>query len=143
MVVKPVEGVTELWEFMNLRINSHPLHIHLTSFQVLNQQEFANVDYESGICSLDKPYLEEGSCFTEAPGDPYDYQKGWKDTVILWPSVITRVLIRFSTRNGSSFKFDPTDGPGYLWHCHIVDHEDNVMMRPFRVIRNSSTVSYS
>jgi FtsP/CotA-like multicopper oxidase with cupredoxin domain len=141
VAVTPAEGETELWELMNLKTNAHPLHVHLTSFRVLNQQAFSNVTYEAAECSLGKAYLEPGSCFTEAPGEPTDWQKGWKDTVILWPSVVTRVLVRFSARNGSAFGFDPTQGPGYLWHCHIVDHEDNVMMRPFKIVRNSTAAA--
>ncbi|KAH7279975.1 hypothetical protein KP509_37G045800 [Ceratopteris richardii] len=138
IVQKPVEGTTEIWELVNLRINVHPIHIHLVQFQVLNQQSFSSLSYESGNCSLQVAYGENGSCFLEPAKDPYIYQRGWKDTVITWPGVVTRVIIRFSQRNGSAFGFDPSEGPGYAWHCHIVDHEDNVMMRPFVVTPNNT-----
>ncbi|KAH7296127.1 hypothetical protein KP509_26G010100 [Ceratopteris richardii] len=134
----PMEGTTEIWELMNLRINAHPIHIHLVQFRVLNQQTFSNRSFELGTCSVNIAYGENGSCYTEPPRDPYIYQRGWKDTVITWPNVVTRVLIRFTQRNGLPFKFDPSEGPGYAWHCHIVDHEDNVMMRPFVVTANES-----
>ncbi|MCO5594030.1 hypothetical protein L7F22_048049 [Adiantum nelumboides] len=138
VVQAPTEGSTEVWEFMNLRINAHPIHIHLVQFQVINQQSFNGDLAELSGCSFDIAYGEDGSCFTEAPREPYTCQKGWKDTVITWPAVVTRVLIRFTRRDGSAFAFDPSQGPGYAWHCHIVDHEDNVMMRPFVVTPNNT-----
>ncbi|KAI5060954.1 hypothetical protein GOP47_0023459 [Adiantum capillus-veneris] len=138
VVQTPIEGTTEIWELMNLRINAHPIHIHLVQFQVLNQQSFVGNSTLLSTCSFDIAYGEEGTCFIEAPREPYAYQRGWKDTVITWPATVTRVLIRFTQRDGSAFAFDPSKGPGYAWHCHIVDHEDNVMMRPFQVTPNNT-----
>ena len=69
---------------------------------------------------------------------------GWRDTVIMHPGEITRILIRWqptsspityyqSLAGTNLYEFDPTAGPGYVWHCHIIDHEDNEMMRPYKV----------
>ena len=65
---------------------------------------------------------------------------GWKDTIKALPDQITRIVIRWapiltpinSVKPGQNlYPFDPTVGPGYAWHCHIIDHEDNEMMRPY------------
>jgi FtsP/CotA-like multicopper oxidase with cupredoxin domain len=76
-----------------------------------------------------------------APPAPRD--QGWKDTVKVFPCAVTRLAVRFApqdvaagaTKPGvNSFPFDPTSGgPGYVWHCHILDHEDNEMMRPMLI----------
>lgn len=87
------------------------------------------------------------------PPDPNEF--AWKDTIKVFPGTITRVLIRFAPQDipvgdvspgQNKFPFDPTaglevkhdkfgypGGPGYVWHCHIIDHEDNSMMRPYVV----------
>ncbi len=61
-------------------------------------------------------------------------ERGWKDTVRMLPGEVTRFLIRFKPNDDSAaFPFDATAQPGYVWHCHILDHEDNEMMRPYHV----------
>jgi FtsP/CotA-like multicopper oxidase with cupredoxin domain len=71
---------------------------------------------------------------------PSPQEAGWKDTVIAFPGFVTRLVIRWApeatpidaVRPGQNlYSFDPTKGPGYLAHCHILDHEDNEMMRPY------------
>jgi FtsP/CotA-like multicopper oxidase with cupredoxin domain len=74
---------------------------------------------------------------------PDSNEAGWKDTLKMFPGgfgAVTRLVIRWApvdvAANGaqpgqSLFSFDPTTGPGYVWHCHILDHEDNEMMRPY------------
>ncbi len=84
------------------------------------------------------PYLKGDA----TPPDPWE--SGWKDTAKSFPGQVLRMLVRFaptdkkvnpkkSWAGHNFFSFDPTGGPGYVWHCHIVDHEDNDMMRPYRV----------
>ncbi len=73
------------------------------------------------------------------PANPNE--KGWKDTFIMYPGEVTTVVVRFaptdlpvnSPPEDLMFGFDPSEGPGYVWHCHIIDHEDNEMMRPYLV----------
>lgn len=61
-------------------------------------------------------------------------ERGWKDTIQMNPGEVTRILVRFSPVDGTAqYPFDATAAPGYVWHCHILDHEDNEMMRPFEV----------
>jgi spore coat protein A, manganese oxidase len=76
------------------------------------------------------------------PLPPNTNENGWKDTYIVYPGEVTTFIIRYAPTDLSTatkpsdlkFGFDPSMGPGYVWHCHIIDHEDNEMMRPFRVI---------
>ncbi len=77
---------------------------------------------------------------------PEPHEIGWKDTVVTYPGEVTRIAVRFAptdipntvTDSGSlGYPFDPDDGHGYVWHCHILDHEDNEMMRPTEVLTNT------
>lgn len=81
--------------------------------------------------------------FLQGPASPaLPNEKGWKDTYIVYPGEVTTFAIRFAPTDipltaGPSelmFGFDPSEGPGYVWHCHIIDHEDNEMMRPYSVL---------
>ncbi len=79
------------------------------------------------------------------PAPPLPNETGWKDTVVMYPGEVTRIAVRWAQQDGSPFPFDatgltpnaldasgvPNVGPGYVWHCHIIDHEDNEMMRPY------------
>lgn len=75
---------------------------------------------------------------------PRPEEAGWKDTVMALPMQVTRIVVRWAPTGlpawtppfAASYPFDPAVGPGYVWHCHIVDHEDNEMMRPTHVISN-------
>ena len=78
------------------------------------------------------------------PANPNE--NGWKDTFVMYPGEVTTVVVRFAPTdletttpaNMLLFGFDPSKGPGYVWHCHIIDHEDNEMMRPYKVIASPS-----
>ena len=72
-------------------------------------------------------------------------ERGWKDTLRMNPGEVTTIVVRFapaafaptvdpSTLPNAGFPFDPKPDPGYVWHCHIIDHEDNEMMRPYKVV---------
>jgi len=75
---------------------------------------------------------------------PLPSEQGWKDTVIMYPGEVTRIVVRWAptdlpnttTATNAYYPFDPNGGHGYVWHCHIIDHEDNEMMRPTSVIAN-------
>jgi spore coat protein A len=77
---------------------------------------------------------------------PLAHEAGWKDTVITFPGQVTRILVRWAPTDipagtapaNASFPFNPNGGHGYVWHCHIVDHEDNEMMRPDAVMPNKA-----
>jgi len=76
------------------------------------------------------------------PEPPSPSESGWKDVFLAPPFMVTRVRLRFAPQavkesdlfpGKNTFPFDPTEGPGYVWHCHILDHEDNDMMRPMAI----------
>ncbi|MCU0874721.1 MAG: multicopper oxidase [Pirellulaceae bacterium] len=108
----PAVGATELWEIYNTTGDAHPMHVHEVAFEVVNRQGLAlNADGE-----VAEPIQLAGSI---SPPEPWE--TGRKDTVIAYPGQVTRIRARFNT-------------PGqYVWHCHIVEHEDNEMMRPYRI----------
>jgi len=107
----PAVGATEVWEFYNATADAHPMHIHEVAFQVVNRQAIV-VDEAAGTVQV-----AAGS----APTPPEAWENGWKDTVIAYPGQVTRLRLRFTN-------------PGqFVWHCHIVEHEDNEMMRPYRI----------
>jgi FtsP/CotA-like multicopper oxidase with cupredoxin domain len=111
----PALGAVEIWEFYNATADAHPIHIHEVLFQVLDRQAvFVRPGAEMGAGGFE---VVPGS--TPTPGEPWE--QGFKDTVIAYPGQVTRVAALF-------------DQPGqFVWHCHIVEHEDNEMMRPYRV----------
>jgi spore coat protein A len=83
---------------------------------------------------------------------PQSWENGWKDTIIAYPGEVTRIIARFApqdiavagvTPGQNLFPFDPTYGPGYVWHCHIIDHEDNEMMRPYIPTRNPNNTLFN
>lgn len=109
-------------------------------FQLLNRQRFQS-SYLRAYNALNPvlpatttinpptgPYLQDGA-LAPAPNE-----LGWKDTVRMNPGEVTRILVRFATSNGGGFPFDAKAAPGYVWHCHILEHEDNEMMRPYQLI---------
>jgi FtsP/CotA-like multicopper oxidase with cupredoxin domain len=107
----PAAGDTELWELHNATADAHPMHIHEVVFEVVNRQDITVDEVEQTV------QLAPGS--TPTPAETWE--RGLKDTVIAYPEQVTRVRARFDT-------------PGqYVWHCHIVEHEDNEMMRPYRI----------
>ncbi|BFI43428.1 spore coat protein A, manganese oxidase [Marchantia polymorpha subsp. ruderalis] len=128
-------GATEIWQFISLTPSvAHPIHLHLVKFHVLDVQPMDTGSYLNSTCSLIYDYGQPGSCFL-GPSRPPDPQEiGWKDIASAWPGNVTRILVTFRSQDGSAFGFDPTGEPGFLWHCHLLSHEDNSMMRPMNVV---------
>ncbi|MEH2466083.1 multicopper oxidase family protein [Nostoc sp.] len=119
---KPRLGTTEVWEFYNTTQAPHPIHLHLVPFLILNRQKFAgSVMPVTTNLGKTKLFLKNVSLIGN-PQTPPLSQKGWKDTVVVNPGEIVRIITTF-------------DKPGYyMWHCHILEHEDFDMMRPFQVV---------
>jgi spore coat protein A, manganese oxidase len=138
----PMLGATEMWEIVNMTGDTHPIHIHLVQFQILNRQKVNARRYEAAFTAAN-PLLPAA---TYTPVDPSPYlkgkptpadpnERGWKDTFRMNPGEVTRILVRFAPQDESpAYAFDATAEPGYVWHCHILEHEENDMMRPFHVI---------
>jgi spore coat protein A len=109
----PVLDSTEIWNLINTTDDSHPIHLHLVRFQILDRRSFDIAAYwTTGKLNYFGPAI---------PPDPSE--AGWKDTVRADPAMVTRIIIRFEGFTGR-----------YVWHCHILEHEDNEMMRPYDVI---------
>jgi len=108
----PAAGSTEIWEIYDTTEDAHPIHVHLVQFQVVNRQPLATDS--SG--ELVTPLTPVGT-----PTPPEAWETGTKDTVIAYPGHVTRIRARFDLRGR------------YVWHCHILEHEDNEMMRPYVV----------
>jgi FtsP/CotA-like multicopper oxidase with cupredoxin domain len=108
----PNVGDTEVWEFYNFTADAHPMHVHEVVFEVVNREGLLlNHDDDARI-----PMKLTGEV---RPPEPWE--TGFKDTVIAYPGEVTRIRAKYDT-------------PGqFVWHCHIVEHEDNEMMRPYRI----------
>lgn len=104
---------TEIWELVNTTDDSHPIHLHLVRFQVLDRRTF-DINAYWGVNEV--RYKAPAA----APGPE---EMGWKDTVRADPGMVTRIIAKFEGFPGR-----------YVWHCHILEHEDNEMMRPFDVL---------
>lgn len=109
----PAVGATEVWEFYNGTADAHPMHIHEVLFQLVNRQNVIVDETEM------HPTFQVDA--NSPPTGPEPWENGWKDTVIAYPGQVTRVKMKFEVAGQ------------YVWHCHIVEHEDNEMMRPYRV----------
>jgi len=159
----PVEGTTELWQIINLTADAHPIHLHLVQFQLVSRQKFNmnkyNAAYNAAFipggafvpavgppADYNTPNADGAlggnpaiSRYLQGPPKPaLPNEMGWKDTYVVYPGEVTTFAIRYMPTDvplgtAGQFDFDPSLGPGYVWHCHIIDHEDNEMMRPYRV----------
>jgi spore coat protein A, manganese oxidase len=110
---KPVLGSTEIWTLINPTNDTHPIHLHLVRFQVLDRRT-----YEPWLFQT-KRQLH----FLGEPELPDPNEAGWKDTVQAHSRMVTRIIVPFEGFTGR-----------YVWHCHILEHEDNEMMRPYEVL---------
>ncbi|WP_254062132.1 multicopper oxidase family protein [Acidobacterium sp. S8] len=105
-------GTVEKWRFINTTDDAHPMHLHLVQFQVLHRQGFNTAAFTRGV-------LEP----IGIPRPPEANEAGWKDTAIVNPRDVLTILARFEGYTGK-----------YVFHCHMLEHEDNDMMRPYEVI---------
>jgi spore coat protein A, manganese oxidase len=108
----PAVGATEVWEMYNTTADAHPMHIHEVAFEVVNREGLVlNAEGE-----VEEPIELDGEITAPEP-----WESGFKDTVIAYPGQVIRLKAHFTS-------------PGqFVWHCHIVEHEDNEMMRPYRI----------
>jgi len=149
----PVVGSTEDWIVANATEDAHPIHLHLVQFQLVSRQPFDRDGYAAAFRARNGALPREGAVepidpaayLRSAPVPPAPAELGWKDTIIMYPGEVTRIRVRFAPPDApacgasapaagvNAYPFDPTVGPGYVWHCHILDHEDNEMMRPLLI----------
>jgi FtsP/CotA-like multicopper oxidase with cupredoxin domain len=108
----PGVGDTEVWAIHNITGDAHPMHIHELAFEVVNREGLV-LDEDGEVV---QPVQLDG-----VVTPPESWETGVKDTVVALPGQVTRVRAQFNN-------------PGqFVWHCHIVEHEDNEMMRPYRI----------
>ena len=138
----PANGSTEDWVFANATADTHPLHMHLVQFGVIERLPFNVVGYLTALAAAragapqpNSPLLPNDTIdptpfiLAGAVGTPVlASEKGWKDTVQMHPGEVTRIRAKFDLKTN----FTPSQD--YVFHCHILEHESNSMMRPFRVV---------
>jgi FtsP/CotA-like multicopper oxidase with cupredoxin domain len=146
----PTIGSTEEWVLVNPTMDAHPIHVHLVQFQVVKRQYFnanlymakwtdLNGDPPLSHATVNVPSLDTYLMGTSE--GPTASEQGWKDTVIVNAGEVVTIRLRWTEQNGNPFPFDATAGPGYVWHCHMLEHEDNEMMRPYIVVSPSQNLN--
>lgn len=135
----PKPGSTEQWEVINLTGDNHPFHTHLGSIQAVRARQLLNFTAFTD-CMLrvnDAVKCNIQGHINGAPEfkTPY-HERTWKNVVKIEPGTMTTVIIKFNLIVGNApYPFDATAEPGYVYHCHILDHEDNAMIRPLKLIK--------
>ncbi|MDQ5846062.1 MAG: multicopper oxidase domain-containing protein [Acidobacteriota bacterium] len=140
----PVVDTVEQWNIINTTGDTHPIHLHLVQFQVLGRQKF-NVDafLETYYSELEDPENAGAGPWPAPSADtftrgsmkgPDANETGWKDTVRANPGEITRIVVPFGADAAPGVPFGQSFTGDYVFHCHILEHEDNEMMLPYRVI---------
>jgi len=104
-------GSIEKWRFINSTEDAHPMHLHLVQFQILERQGFNPAALRDGTVQL-----------VGTRRLPAANEAGWKDTAVVSPREVLTIVVRFEGYTGR-----------YVYHCHMLEHEDNDMMRPFEV----------
>ena len=112
----PKLGTIEKWRFVNTTDDAHPMHLHLVHFQILERQGFNSGTFIQGKLEL-----------TGVSRPPGQNEAGWKDTAVVSPQEVLSILVPFDGYAGR-----------YVFHCHMLEHEDNDMMRPFEVVAGHS-----
>ncbi len=171
----PTEGTTELISIINTTVDGHPIHVHLTQWQLVSRQAFDvnayMAAYSTAWASRNVPEFPAGQGYPGGGGSPMPYdtpnddgavggnpaitpflvdgtlrpadpwERVWKDDVKAIPGEVATYIVRYAptdrpinaTPSQLLYSFDPSLGPGYVWHCHIIDHEDMDMMRPLMI----------
>ena len=116
-------GQVVVWDVYNTTGDTHPMHFHLANVQVLGHAPFTNVGTPDG------PFTPPDSNY-----------RGWKETVRMNPGEVTRIIMKFSLPTGLPFSVPGSPRAGmlggheYVWHCHILEHEEHDMMRPLVIM---------
>jgi len=147
-------GSTVDWIVINPTADTHPIHLHLVQFQFVSRQKFDVTGYmaewmlNNGVTQLMSPDLPLNhptvnvanlAMYLKGPVmPPPPNEMGWKDTIQMHPGEVTIIRVRYTPQDADPtvswtgtnlYSFNPAVGPGYVWHCHILEHEDNEMMR--------------
>jgi FtsP/CotA-like multicopper oxidase with cupredoxin domain len=149
---RPKVDTVEQWNIINLQPVAHPMHLHLVFFQLLNRQkldttQYLKAYYASGPRTVLTHHAPGGSTVPAGypPPDPTPFligparqpalnERGWKDTVVVNPNEVTRLIVPFGAQAAPNLPFGNSFTGRYVWHCHMLDHEDNEMMLPYEVV---------
>ena len=124
----PRSGATEDWLLVNTTADTHPIHLHLVTFEVIDRRPFDVAAYDPA---------DAGDHLHRAGRARAPNENGRKDTVQAHPGQVTRIRARFELPDEGTIELPPgVSNPQYVWHCHILEHEENDMMRAFEVVRN-------
>jgi spore coat protein A len=135
-------GTTEVWEYVNTTEDAHPMHVHLVQFHLHNRQRFRADEYKrdydkwltAGRPPGKKPTLDR--YLVGRPMPPAPQEQGWRDSFIALPKMVNRIIATYTPappvpgidHTGTTFPAN------YIHHCHILEHEDNDMMRPWQLV---------
>ncbi|WP_051194247.1 multicopper oxidase family protein [Nocardia jiangxiensis] len=156
----PRQGTVEQWNIINITPDPHPIHIHLVNFRILGRTPLRTIDYQAAnpqppVGVKWTPSAENFLAGPEQP--PAAWESGWKDIVRAEGGTVTRIIVRFPSAEELGFDPDATfpgrpvsdtgndmaaahymshgQLQGYVWHCHLLDHEDHEMMLRYRTVR--------
>lgn len=147
--VTPHAGQLEQWNIINLTVDAHPIHLHLVDFQILSRQSADTAGYVAALNkSLPAPGLPNPAAMGLGPWPIPDatpflkgiptaspaYEQAWTDVVVAHPGEVTSIVAAYGgsdTVPGAPYSTTISDpaGMSYVWHCHILEHEDNDMMQ--------------
>lgn len=127
-------GTWEQWNLINTTGDNHPIHLHFTQFRLLNRQSYDVARYMRAYDGTAFPPPSAAPYLTGAAVGPGPVEAGWKDTIQAPPGQVTRILVPFGAgAGGVTTAIHGSYTGDYVWHCHILEHEDNDMMRPLRI----------
>jgi spore coat protein A len=127
VTTRPTAGAVEDWLLVNTTADTHPIHLHLVTFEVIDRRPFDVAAYDPTRQAI----TYTGPAVPAAPNE-----NGRKDTVQAHPGQVTRIRARFELPDEGTIVLPPgVTNPQYVWHCHILEHEENDMMRAFEVVR--------
>lgn len=151
---QPRAGQTEIWSLINLTADAHPIHVHLLDFRVVDRQRFAGwpttlppsgvINYindrmtPAGATNL-ASYLTTNTTVFSQYHTAQPFEAGPKDVVRVAPYSVTRIVMKWPTNavfysSPSAANLDPDTNGRYVYHCHLLEHEDDDMMRPLQVL---------
>jgi spore coat protein A len=148
-IERPMVDTLEQWDIVNLTADTHPIHLHLVQFQLRDRQPidvdrylddvFGTTELHPGDVGTGTRPFPPADDYLAGPAHAGDaWELGWKDTIQAHPGMVTRILVPFGPNAAPGVPFGtraatPYTGR-YVWHCHILDHEDNEMMLPYEVV---------
>ncbi|WP_232224192.1 multicopper oxidase family protein [Mastigocladopsis repens] len=151
LMERPQVDTVEQWNFINLQPFAHTVHLHLVPFQILNRQSISYDQYIAAYSAtgprtvlIDHAYaptvpygyppVDPTPYTTSSATPPAENEAGWKDSVVVNAFEVVRIIVPFGAKAAENLPFGNSFTGRYVWHCHMLSHEDNEMMLPFDVV---------